>query len=82
MVLAWDASQVNKAKIECFDHANDTTMQDLDDSTTHSHWRLLQTNHHLETKPHRGFKDMDQMRIGHHALHKANVEVGMGPQNA
>ena len=62
-VLAWDASQVNKAKIEYFDHANDTTMQDLDDSTTHSHWRLLQTKHHLETKPHHGFKDMDQMRI-------------------
>lgn len=81
-VLAWDASQVNKAKIEYFDYANDTTMQDLDDSTTHSHWRLLQTKHHLETKPHHGFKDMDQMRIGYHALYKANVEVGMEPHNA
>ena len=57
-------------------------MQDLDDSTTHSHCRLLQTKHDLETKPHHGFKDMDQMCIGHYALHKANVEVGMGPQNA
>ena len=78
----WDASQVNKAKIEYFDYANDTTMQDLDDSTTHSHWRLRQTKHHLETKPHHGFKDMDQMCIGYHALYKANVEVGMEPHNA
>ena len=57
-------------------------MQDLDDSTTHSHWRLLQTKHHLETQPHHGFKDRDQMRIGHHALYKANAEVGMEPHNA
>ena len=57
-------------------------MQDLDDSTTHSHWRLLETKHHLETKPHHRFKDMDQMRIGHYALYKANVEVDMEPHNA
>ena len=25
-----------------------------DDSTTHSHWRLLQAKHHLETQPHHG----------------------------
>ena len=75
-VLAWDASQDKKAQIEYFDYANDTTMQDLDDSTTHSHWRLpVQTKlkHHLETQPHHGFKDMDQMRIGCHALYNANV---------
>ena len=46
-------------------------------------WRWpLQTKHHLDTKPHHGVKDMAQMRIGRHDVHKANVEVDMEPHNA
>ena len=36
-VLAWDASQDKKAKFEYFDFTHNITMQDLDDSTTHSY---------------------------------------------
>ena len=41
-VLAWDTSQDKKVKIEHIDY---NAMHDLNDPDTHTHWRLLPTQH-------------------------------------